>query len=235
MNKKISEDQVEKLFEFCRDHYVPFYDLQVELVDHMASAIEEQWETQPDLSFEKALGITFKKFGVYGFNKIKSQKQKELRMRFRRMLYTMFKDFYSWPKIVLTFLFTMVLFTIFRLVPNDFWVFGGILTVFVAMAIVGLSRVKKNVVKVEEGKRFMLLDYMKQARASAFLLIQTPNIFLNVFGRPLGWFVEMNTLVAFIVSFILVSLTFLLYLDLFIVPLKVKETFVKQYSEFVVA
>ena len=140
MSKKLSEEQVEKLFEFCRDHYVPFYDLQVELVDHMASAIEEQWETQPDLHFDKALSITFKKFGIYGFNKIKSQKQRELRKRYRRILYTMFKDFYSWPKIVLTFLFTMVLFTIFMLVPNDYWVFGAILAVYVVIALYGAHK-----------------------------------------------------------------------------------------------
>jgi hypothetical protein len=235
MSKKISEDQVEKLFEFCRDHYVPFYDLQVELVDHMASAIEEQWESQPELPFEKALGITFKKFGVWGFNKIKSQKQRELRRRFRRMLYKMFKDFYSWPKIVLTFLFTMVLFTIFRLVPNDFWVFGAILTLFLFASLYGMHNMKKQIVKVVEGKRFMLLDYMKQAGAYVFLLIQMPNVFLNVLGRPMGWFVEMGIWVTLLVSFVLVSFAFLLYLDSFILPKKVKENFLELYSEFVVA
>lgn len=235
MNKKISEDQVEKLFEFCRDHYVPFYDLQVELVDHMASAIEEQWETQPDLSFEKALGITFKKFGVYGFDKIKSQKQRELRRRYRRMLFTMFKDFYSWPKIILTILFTMVLFTIFRLVPNDYWVLGTILLVYVFVALYGARKMKKQIVKVVEGKRFMLLDYMKETGSDFFILIQMPNIFLNVFGRSLGWFVEMNVGVSLLVSFVLVSFTFLLYLDIFILPKKVKENFLELYSEFVVA
>lgn len=235
MSKKLSEEQVEKLFEFCRNHYVPFYDLQIELVDHMASAIEEQWETQPDLHFDKALSITFKKFGVYGFNKIKSQKQRELRKRYRRILYTMFKDFYSWPKIVLTFLFTMVLFTIFRLVPNDYWVFGAILAIYVVIALYGAHKNKKQIVKVVEGKRFMLLDYMKEIGSSFFILIQMPNIFLNLLGRPMGWFVEMGIWVSLLVSFVLVGFTFLLYLDIFILPKKVKENFLELYSEFVVA
>jgi len=233
MNKKLTEEQVEKLFEFCRDHYVPFYDLQVELVDHLASSIEEQWETQPDLPFEKALSITFKKFGVWGFSKIKSQKQRELRRRYRLMLYSMFKDFYSRPKIVLTFLFTMVLFTIFRLVTNDYWVLGAILAVCLVISLYGVHNMKKHIVKVADGKRFMLLDYMKQASSISLIMIQIPNIFLNILGRPMGWFVEMGLWVSLMVSFVLVGLTFLLYLDAFILPKKVKENFLELYSEFV--
>jgi hypothetical protein len=51
----------------------------------------------------------------------------------------------------------------------------------------------------------------------------------------MGWFVEMGIWVTFLVSFVLVGFTFLLYLDIFILPKKVKENFLELYSEFVVA
>ena len=38
----ITEAQYESLFAFCRKHYVQYYDVQVELVDHLAAAIEEK-------------------------------------------------------------------------------------------------------------------------------------------------------------------------------------------------
>ena len=81
MNRTITTEGTNRLFKFCRDHFVYHYDLQVELVDHLASSIEEQWEINPEFSFERALYNTFRKFGVTGFSKIKEQKQKELARR----------------------------------------------------------------------------------------------------------------------------------------------------------
>jgi hypothetical protein len=35
MNRTITPEETEKLFAFCRQHFVYHYDLQVELVDHL--------------------------------------------------------------------------------------------------------------------------------------------------------------------------------------------------------
>ncbi|HDR50533.1 MAG TPA: hypothetical protein ENN90_02775 [Mariniphaga anaerophila] len=232
MNRTVTPEETKKLFEFCREHFVPQYDLQVELVDHMASSIEEQWKTQPDLPFDKALGITFKKFGVYGFSRIKNKKQRELRRRYRRLLFVMLKDFYRWPKIILTLLFTLILFTAFRLLPNDYWALGTTMAVWVVMALYSGKVLKKHEVNLTEEKRFMLLDFMKEKRFWFFIIINLPNVFINIFGRTLGWHIEMGTLLSLVVSFALVWFTFLLYLDIFILPKKIKEHFMKQFSEF---
>ncbi len=64
---KLSKEQIQKLYTFTHQHYVEYYDLQTELVDHLANAIEEQWQENPKLSFDEALQIEFKKFGVFGF------------------------------------------------------------------------------------------------------------------------------------------------------------------------
>ena len=61
---KLSPEQIERLYQFTRQHYVEYYDLQTELVDHLANAIEEQWTANPKLSFEQALQVEFKKFGI---------------------------------------------------------------------------------------------------------------------------------------------------------------------------
>ena len=72
MNRTITAEETNQLFEFCRKHYVPQYDLQVELVHHLATAIEEQWNKNPEISFDTALFGTFKQFGISGFSKIKA-------------------------------------------------------------------------------------------------------------------------------------------------------------------
>lgn len=63
---KLSKLQIEQLFNFTRQHYVEYYDLQTELVDHLANAIETECEQNPKLTFDEVLHKEFKKFGVLG-------------------------------------------------------------------------------------------------------------------------------------------------------------------------
>ena len=64
---KLTTSQIDQLFIFTRQNYVEYYDLQSELVDHLANAIEMQWQENPNRSIDEALHIEFKKFGVFGF------------------------------------------------------------------------------------------------------------------------------------------------------------------------
>lgn len=73
---ELTEKHIEELYQFNRDHYVEWYDLQTELVDHLAANIEEIWKENPSLSFEKARDISFKKFGVFGFGDVVEEKNK---------------------------------------------------------------------------------------------------------------------------------------------------------------
>ena len=50
--KKVSASQIEKLYRFTRQHYVEYYDVQSELVDHLANGIEEQWKEDPEIPFQ---------------------------------------------------------------------------------------------------------------------------------------------------------------------------------------
>ena len=72
---KLTPEQIERLYLFTRQHYVEWYDLQTELVDHLANAIEQQWQENPKISFEDALQKEFKKFGVFGFMDVVEKRQ----------------------------------------------------------------------------------------------------------------------------------------------------------------
>ena len=64
---KLTTPQIEDLFKFTRKHFVYHYDVQSELVDHLANDIEEIWNEKPYLSFKDAWDTSFKKFGIFGF------------------------------------------------------------------------------------------------------------------------------------------------------------------------
>jgi hypothetical protein len=188
MSKKITEEQVERLFQFCRDHYVPFYDLQVELVDHMASSIEDQWKSDPDLPFEKALSKSFKSFGVYGFGRIKRLKIKEMNRNNRRIIYTIFRDFYRWPRVLMTLMLSILLFTLFRIFPNDFWILGVVVLIYTLMTLYSLRLSKDYRINLVPGMRFMSVDFLKEARASVMGAIQLPAVFWNIIrDEPIGF------------------------------------------------
>jgi hypothetical protein len=62
---QLTTSQIDKLFTFTRQHFGRYYDLQSELVDHLANSIEAQWEFLNE--HLRRLKYQFKKFGIYGF------------------------------------------------------------------------------------------------------------------------------------------------------------------------
>jgi hypothetical protein len=79
---KLTQEQIDQLYIFTRQHYVEYFDVQSELVDHLANAIETEWQENPKLSFDEALNKEFKKFGVFGFEDVVEQKQKQLTRKY---------------------------------------------------------------------------------------------------------------------------------------------------------
>jgi hypothetical protein len=51
---QLSAEQIQVLFSFTEKKKVHWYDLQLELVDHLACRIEEEMEADTSLSFEAA-------------------------------------------------------------------------------------------------------------------------------------------------------------------------------------
>ena len=56
--KEVTKDELNQLYQFAAKHRVRYYDLQTEVVDHLASAIEDKWTEQPDLPFRTALNLS---------------------------------------------------------------------------------------------------------------------------------------------------------------------------------
>ncbi|PZP46027.1 MAG: hypothetical protein DI598_12635 [Pseudopedobacter saltans] len=75
-NNTLSQNDIDFLFQFCTKHGVKYYDVQVELVDHLASAIEAEMANKPNLLFEDCLQKEYKSFGKVGFSKLLSERKK---------------------------------------------------------------------------------------------------------------------------------------------------------------
>ena len=113
MIMKVSQTQIQYLYTFTRKHFVEHYDLQTELVDHLANDIEQSWKTNPKLTYEEARDKAFKKFGVFGFMEAIEQRQKAMTKRYLNYLWTDLKQWFSLPKLTATIALFLIVFLAF--------------------------------------------------------------------------------------------------------------------------
>lgn len=226
--KKLTAEQIEKLYAFTRQHYVEYYDLQTELVDHLANAIEAQWEQNSKRSFEEALQIEFKKFGVFGFMEVVEKRQAALQKKYHKLVWNELKNFFRWPKIIGTLATIGIVFYALKLFQQDVVIVQMAFVVLVVSFFVGifwLSRKnKKN--RQKTGKKWLLKEIIFGYGSITGLMNLPMQIALNVKGENYSdW-----ALLLFSIFIILMALGE--YVVLVLIPSKA-ETFLKEtYPEY---
>ena len=229
---KLTTQQIDQLYLFTRQHYVEWYDLQSELVDHLANAIETQWKENPKLTFDEALNLVFKKFGVFGFMGVVEEKQKFLGKKYNKLVLSHIKEFFTIPKILLTITATWVLFLVFKWgqFNGEFILFFYVLLIgFVFYAIIKNRMQRKQQVK-ENQKRWLFNEIMNQYGNFVGAIVFPLNFFLNVFNH--GDRLLRNDYTIGFTSFFLVLMTFFLYVMFVLIPSKSKEYLIQTYPEY---
>jgi len=223
---KLTPNQIQQLYKFTRQHYVEYYDVQTELVDHLANDIEQIWIEQPNLSFEQVRDIAFKKFGVFGFMDVVEERTKVLSKKYWKLVWYIFKQFFNIPHILISITIFLVLFTSFKIFPAK-WLFVsiGISSMFViGIRLYFLNKEKKKRFK-ESNKKWMFEEYVFNLGGSIGFI----NLFLQVTNlSPLA----ISNTVIIIASITLTSLFLLIYIITFILPSKIEEILIKQYPEY---
>lgn len=98
----LTNNQIQALRTFIRKKGVVFIDLQDELIDHMSSGIEEQMSEDASVKFEDALAKEYKKFGIFGFDDILSEKAKAIELKGVKMFFLDVLNYLKLPKLVLS-------------------------------------------------------------------------------------------------------------------------------------
>lgn len=226
--KRISDEEVEKLYAFTKKHFVYYYDLQVELVDHLANAIEEKWAEQPQLSFDDVLKAEFKKFGIFGFTGIVEKRQLALQKKYNKLLWGYFKEFFKLPKIMLTL--ALILFVV-QAMQYIHPVVGGVL----ALSILLFSTL-----------RFFVLNrqYNKKVKRTSRRWMLEETIF-RCGGFPLFVFIPYNLIQAFfkeeysvigqwIMATAVVLFALYQYIMLYVIISKAEKLLNETYPEYAV-
>ena len=155
---KLTPNQIQQLYTFTRQHYVEHYDVQTELVDHLANDIEQIWDEHPKLSFSKARDISFKKFGVFGFMEVVDARSSALNKKYWKLVLVIFKSYFKLPQVISTFLVFITIYFSFLIVSNHKWIY-----MFIGFGVCGvllirlfqLHKLKKRRFK-ETNKKWLL-------------------------------------------------------------------------------
>ncbi|WP_432672405.1 hypothetical protein [Flavobacterium sp. SM2513] len=225
---KLNEAQIEKLYLFTRQHFVEYYDLQTELVDHLANAIEAQWQLFPTRTFDEALQIEFQKFGVFGFMDVVEKRQSALNKKYGKIVWSHFKNFFRFPQIMGTFSVVGILFFILKMSLYSNIFFISLVVILLVLFFVELFRnarkLKKN--NEETGKKWLFKEILAgYGQGSAFLYI--PLQFVLHFKGDLS-----NNYILLFASLFIVSLALGQYIILVIIPNKAEVYLKETYPEY---
>jgi hypothetical protein len=88
----LTKEQIDSLFDFCKTNGVRYYDVRVELVDHLANGIEKEMAEHPDCSFQQALDVVFASFGHQKFAPLLQEKRKAARLYCWRVFWAVFAE-----------------------------------------------------------------------------------------------------------------------------------------------
>ncbi|MEK6450971.1 MULTISPECIES: hypothetical protein [unclassified Myroides] len=111
---QLTEQQVQQIHLFVKKHYVEHYDVELELVDHLANGIEQQWAIDNNITFDNALQIEFKKFGVYGFSDVVELKAQSLTLQYIKNLLKDIKCYFKWHRIVVSMALYSVIYALLK-------------------------------------------------------------------------------------------------------------------------
>jgi hypothetical protein len=238
MNKKLTEAQIDELFSFCKRKGVKHYDLQIELVDHLASSIEQRWLENPELILAEALPAAYKQFGINGFSKFQEIKEKALRKKYTRLQWQYIGEFYRLPKIILTIALSLSLYTAIRL-STDSTILSLIILGIYAFALLiyfGVFHQNKSQLELNTGKLFLQIEYLRSVRRTLLAVGFMPIYLLNITNLIIREFHLTQagiSVLELITSFLITFFVFILIAMYSYIPKRIKDDFTRDFPQFV--
>jgi len=236
-NTQLTLEQIELIYDFCYDHDVLEYEIQTELVDHLATAVEKQMSENPESAFKEALIDAFyTNFGPDGIRQIVKCKRQSFKNQYDQLFLRFLYSFFQLPRIILTLGLILTLFTALHYLDQRriiLIISAGILFSFLLSYIILDLFTKSHKIKLKDyGKSFLIVDYFNhrlkmRVNQSFSLLYLLCFFFLKPFRSP-------QTVGIDILGCTLIVLLFIFYYALmFYMPKLVKQHFTDQFPQFV--
>jgi len=226
--RKLTPEEIEYLFTFVEQSDVKEYEIQAELVDHLASSIEIQLKQNTSTSFHEALNITYNDFGTNGFNVIVKTKRRMFRHKYNILFLKYLATYFQLPRIILTIALTISLFSVFRYFDESQSLLKSIGAIaiflnFVYMAIIHPPHQLKG------EKSFFINYYFKRLRIGTGLILI--GLFYATMHSGEYLAVHKPEWLDLLISFLIVFIFIITYVLMIYMPKLLNQHFKKQFPD----
>lgn len=97
---KLTMQHISEIEDFVSKKGIKYLDVQMEIVDHVASAVEEKMDSNPAVGFEEALKQTHSSFGIFGFGGMEDAIVNGLGKKYNKLFWKQFGALFG-PKYIL--------------------------------------------------------------------------------------------------------------------------------------
>ncbi len=227
--RNLTEDQITGLFDFVRRKRVRFYDLQVELVDHLATGIEQIWEEEPQASFENARDRVYREFGITGFAHVVDARMNAIGKQVWREAGSFLLSRLYFPEILRTLVICLVLTNVLTFM-EDPTILSVALLVLMVFCFFGYQA--RRPVWHKQKVRFIRSEGVKGA---ASVVIASAQFFCYYLPIMLQELVTWGVFFSAIASVVIYALVCLLYALTFYADRRAKEDLAEQFPHLVPA
>lgn len=188
---KLTDEQTRELYEFTLRKRVRYYDVQIEIVDHLACAIEDRLDREPTLPFHEALRLEYKKYGILGFSKIVTEKMKAQEKRNRLLIFSEIKSLFHGIGLLIVLSIMTLFYFLFQWYDKSDIITGS----YILIGIFYISEIIQAVTIRRSKKRLLVLEKFSSESFDPLWVI----LWINVFK----YLEKMNWMVLFLIlSFI---------------------------------
>ena len=183
----LSTDQISEIKKFINSRGFTYIEVEMEILDHVASAVEDKLNLNPELSLQKAIHEVHAGFGVFGFATIEEEKQKYFHTILKNEFLKNLKNivFFKKPLLNLILIATTILFISFLNTDNIYtFSYIPLILPFTVMSGVFLRNYKKF--RQWKGKSLMLIT----SASLFYVFLFTSGQFTSTIFRDLA---ETNT------------------------------------------
>ena len=168
----LSKQQIDELFYFTEKKFVKWYDLQIELVDHLANKIEDELEQNPNKNFEDALKKVYASFGIFGFARIVREKEEQVRKFNKRLWITEFKNLFVWPNVLKSLSVLLFLKLLIDYIPLEYLLSSGVVIAITHASYQYYEARKRRIRNVTGTKKLLLTQFLLMPNLLGYLYFQ---------------------------------------------------------------
>jgi len=128
----LSQDQLCQIKDLIAQRGFKEVDIQMEILDHVASSVEDRMEENPLLSFDAAVSETHQSFGIMGFSAFADGIANSIRAKYSRLFWRIFFSAFGYKYVLL------LCFSIFGIYKMQDLVTANILYIFLVIGLLSV-------------------------------------------------------------------------------------------------